>query len=81
LHKHFHLPATEVQACSAKGEDGIHGSLVLTHYALFLAYRDAACFSEHFSSSFPSSAVSCALQIGKMTWVAPISFSICEFLN
>lgn len=61
LHEFLHFPATEAQAYSAKGEDDIHGSLVLTHDALFLAYWDAACFSKRFCASFLSSAASCAL--------------------
>lgn len=78
LHEFLHLPATEAQACSAKGEDDIHGSFVLTHDALFLAHWDAACFSKRFSALFWSTAASCALQIGK---VMPIAFSMYDLSN
>lgn len=78
LHEFLHLPATEAQACSAKGEDDIHGSFVLTPDALFLAHWDAACFSKWFSALFWSTAASCALQTGKVT---PISCSIYDLSN
>lgn len=63
---------------SAKGEDDIRGSFVLTHDALFLAHWDAARFSKWFSVSFWSTAASCALQTGK---VMPISCSIYDLSN
>lgn len=71
-------PATEAQACSAKADNDIRGSFVLTHDALFLAHWDAAHFPKHFSASFWSTAASCALQTGK---AMPISFPVCDFSN